>query len=234
MSAGCPTALFPPATGVCRADIRRKSRSSASLVNRVCGLALRGSLPFFPSSRAWGIFYLSGPGRVREVVIYRASFGTMISGALTMLFSGITAHPDKRIDHGISADNSSGAEHGIAAYFHKIADECTDFPHPRFHPFAFRMDDDVPAVAFDIGGNGTGTRHLTKSAGQALKRTGNAISHISRSGLRGTAKEVFKAGRYYYSQIATQAIRSGRNAIVPIITSNIPNAAYNLWGAIRA
>ena len=92
----------------------------------------------------------------------------------------------------------------------------------------------IGLVGGRIGGNGTGTRHLTKSAGQALKRTGNAISHISRSGLRGTAKEVFKAGRYYYSQIATQAIRSGRNAIVPIITSNIPNAAYNLWGAIRA
>lgn len=92
----------------------------------------------------------------------------------------------------------------------------------------------IGLVGGRIGGNGTGTRHLTKSAGQALKRAGNAISHISRSGLRGTAKEILKAGRYYYSQIATQAIRSGRNAIVPIITSNIPNATYNLLGAMRA
>lgn len=92
----------------------------------------------------------------------------------------------------------------------------------------------IGLVGGRIGGNGTGTRHLTKSAGQALKRAGNAISHIARSGLRGTAKEILKAGRYYYSQIATQAIRSGRNAIVPIITSNIPSAAYNLLGAMRA
>lgn len=77
-------------------------------------------------------------------------------------------------------------------------------------------------------------RHLSKSAGQAFKRIGNAVSHVSKSGIRSVAREVLKAGRYYYSQIATQAIRSGRAAIAPIITSNIPSAVYNFIGALRA
>lgn len=92
----------------------------------------------------------------------------------------------------------------------------------------------IGLVGGRIGSDGTGTRHLSKSAGQAFKRIGNAVSHVSKSGIRSVAREVLKAGRYYYSQIATQAIQSGRAAIAPIITSNIPSAVYNFIGALRA
>ena len=92
----------------------------------------------------------------------------------------------------------------------------------------------IGLVGGRIGSDGTGTRHLSKSAGQAFKRIGNAVSHVSKSGIRSVAREVLKAGRYYYSQIATQAIRSGRAAITPIITSNILSAVYNFIGALRA
>lgn len=82
-----------------------------------------------------------------------------------------------------------------------------------------------------IGGNGTGTGHLTKSAEQVLKRTGNAIANIGKSGLGNAAKEIVKAGKYYSSQVTTLAIRAGKQAIAPIIASNIPNAIYNIGGA---
>ena len=45
-------------------------------------------------------------------------------------------------------------------------------------------------------------------------------------------KTILKAGKYYYSQIATQSIQCGKSAIVPIIVSNIPSAINSTWEAL--
>ena len=58
------------------------------------------------------------------------------------------------------------------------------------------------------------------------------MGEIFENGVRSTFNTVAKAGKYYYSQIATQAIQCGRQAILPIIASNIPSALHNIGGAL--
>ncbi len=89
------------------------------------------------------------------------------------------------------------------------------------------------AVAGYLGGNGTGTKHLSKSAGRLFKKVGTAIGDVFENGIKSTGKTILKAGKYYYSQVAKQSIQCGKKAILPIIISNIPNAAYNTWGALN-
>ena len=84
-----------------------------------------------------------------------------------------------------------------------------------------------------LGGNGTGTRHLSKSAGRLLNKAVSALGDVFDNGLKATGKAILKAGKYYYSQIATQAIQCGKKAIIPIIVSNIPNTLYSTWEAIN-
>ena len=89
------------------------------------------------------------------------------------------------------------------------------------------------AVGGFLGGNGSGTKHLSKSAGRFIQKIGSALGDMFEQGIKQTGKAIVKAGKYYYSQIAKQAIQSGKKAIVPIIISNIPSAAYNFWEAIN-
>ncbi len=84
-----------------------------------------------------------------------------------------------------------------------------------------------------LGGNGTGTRHLSKSTGRLLNKAVSALGDVFDNGLKATGKAILKAGKYYYSQIATQAIQCGKKAIIPIIVSNIPNTLYSTWEAIN-
>ena len=84
-----------------------------------------------------------------------------------------------------------------------------------------------------LGGNGTGTKHLTKSAGQFFRKTVNALGDVWDNGFKATGKTILKAGKYYYSQVAKQSIQCGQKAIMPIIISNIPNAGYNTWRALK-
>ena len=84
------------------------------------------------------------------------------------------------------------------------------------------------AVSGKIGGSGAGNKHLSASASRALKRSWNAISNVGKSGIKAAAKEVAKAGRYYYSQIAKQAVQNGIKAIGSILKASVPNAAYSM------
>ena len=78
-----------------------------------------------------------------------------------------------------------------------------------------------------IGGDGTGTKHLSRSAGRLLKKVGNACGDMLDDGLRATGKIVSNAWKYYYSQVAKQSIQCGKKAILPIVISNIPNALHS-------
>ena len=89
------------------------------------------------------------------------------------------------------------------------------------------------AVGGRLGGNGTGTKHLSKSAGHLLKKTGIALGDVLDNGIKATGKTIQNAGKYYYSQIAKQSLQCGKKAILPIIISNIPNAVYNTWEALN-
>ena len=84
-----------------------------------------------------------------------------------------------------------------------------------------------------LGGNGTGTRHLSKSAGRLAKKVGIALGDVVDNGIRVTGKTIQSAGKYYYSQIAKQSLQCGKKAILPIIISNTPNAVYNTWEALN-
>ena len=83
-----------------------------------------------------------------------------------------------------------------------------------------------------LGGNGSGTKHLSKSAGRLFKKVGTAVGDVFENGIKATGKSILKAGKYYYSQVAKQSIQCGKKAILPIIVSNIPNATYNTWKAL--
>ena len=89
------------------------------------------------------------------------------------------------------------------------------------------------AVGGWLGGNGSGTKHLSKSAARLFKKVGTALGDIFDNGIQATGKTILKAGKYYYSQIAKQSYQCGIDAIIPIIISNIPNAAYNILGALN-
>lgn len=69
------------------------------------------------------------------------------------------------------------------------------------------------AVSGRIGGSGAGNKHLSASASRALKRVGSAVSNVGKSGIKTAAKEVAKAGRYYYSQVAKQALQNAQKAL---------------------
>jgi RHS repeat-associated protein len=84
-----------------------------------------------------------------------------------------------------------------------------------------------------LGGNGSGTKHLSKSAGRLFQKVGTALGDVLDNGIKATGKTILKAGKYYYSQVAKQSIQCGQKAILPIIVSNIPTAAYNTWGALN-
>ncbi len=90
----------------------------------------------------------------------------------------------------------------------------------------------IGAIGGFLGGDGTGTKHLTKSAGRFLDKSINAVSEVFENGVKATWKSIQKAGKYYYSQITKQSVQCGKQAIVPIIISNIPNAGYNIWEAL--
>ena len=83
-----------------------------------------------------------------------------------------------------------------------------------------------------LGQNGSGTKHLSKSAGRLFKKVGTAVGDVFENGIKATGKSILKAGKYYYSQVAKQSIQCGKKAILPIIVSNIPNATYNTWKAL--
>ena len=83
-----------------------------------------------------------------------------------------------------------------------------------------------------LGGNGSGTKHLSKSAGLLFKKVGTAVGDVFENGIKATGKSIVKAGKYYYSQVAKQSIQCGKKAILPIIVGNIPNATFNTWEAL--
>ena len=89
------------------------------------------------------------------------------------------------------------------------------------------------AIGGYLGRDGSGTKHLSKSAGRLFKKVGGALGDVFDNGIRETGKTIFKAGKYYYSQIAKKSIQCGKKAIMPIIVSNVPNAVYNIWGALN-
>ena len=84
-----------------------------------------------------------------------------------------------------------------------------------------------------LGGDGTGTKHLSRSAGRFLKKAANACVDIMDAGLKTTGKIISNAWKYYYSQVAKQSIQCGTQAILPIVISNIPNAVYSTWEAMN-
>ena len=84
-----------------------------------------------------------------------------------------------------------------------------------------------------LGGNGTGTKHLSKSAERLINKIGTSLVNVWDDGLKAAGKSIIKAGKYYYSQVAKQAIQCGSKAIIPIFVSNLPNAMYNMWEAIN-
>jgi hypothetical protein len=65
----------------------------------------------------------------------------------------------------------------------------------------------VGALGGLMGGNGTGNKHLTNSFKRVLAN-GNV--------------------RYYFSQVKTEAIRSGMKAIAPIVKSASPALVRNV------
>ena len=83
-----------------------------------------------------------------------------------------------------------------------------------------------------LGGSGTGTKHLTQSAKQALSRGKNAISSLGKQGVKYVTKELAKTGKYYYSQIAVEAVRAGRQAIKSILIGAIPSASYSILSVV--
>ena len=87
------------------------------------------------------------------------------------------------------------------------------------------------AVSGRIGGSGAGNKHLSASASRALKRVGSAVSNVGKSGIKTAAKEVAKAGRYYYSQVAKQALQNASKAVRSIVKASIPNSAYSILRA---
>ena len=87
------------------------------------------------------------------------------------------------------------------------------------------------AVSGRIGGAGTGTKHMSASASRVVKRVGGAVSNVGKKGIKTTAKEIAKAGRYWYSQVAKETTRSMKAAIRSIVKSSAPSAAYNIWRA---
>lgn len=89
------------------------------------------------------------------------------------------------------------------------------------------------AVGGLLGGNGTGTRHLSRSAGRLLSKVGTALGDVFDNGIKATGKTILKAAKYYYSQIAKQSLQCGASAIVPIIISNIPNAINSTLEALN-
>jgi len=87
----------------------------------------------------------------------------------------------------------------------------------------------VGAIGGLLGGNGTGTKHLSRSAGRLFNKTSGALRHVFKKGVNATIKTITNAGKYYYSQVATESIKCGQKAIIPIIVSNIPNAVNSIW-----
>ena len=85
-----------------------------------------------------------------------------------------------------------------------------------------------------IGGSGTGTKHISSSTSRALKRAGNAISRIGKNGIKNTAKELVKTGRYYFSQVTSEITKSMKSAVRSVIKASIPGSAYNLIRASLA
>ena len=49
---------------------------------------------------------------------------------------------------------------------------------------------------------------------------------------KSTIKNIMNAGKYYYSQIATQSIQCEKAAVGPIIITNIPNYLNSMFGAV--
>ena len=84
-----------------------------------------------------------------------------------------------------------------------------------------------------IGGNGTGNKHLSASAGRVLKRVGASVKNVTKQGIKNTVKEIGRAGKYYYSQIGKQSFQNGVAAIDPIIMASIPNFFYNVRGVTK-
>lgn len=74
---------------------------------------------------------------------------------------------------------------------------------------------------------------MSASAGRAIKRSGTALKNVFKQGVKNTAIEIGRAGKYYYNQICKQSIQNGIKAINPIIMASVPNFAYNVRGVIK-
>ena len=86
----------------------------------------------------------------------------------------------------------------------------------------------IGLVAGKLGGNGTGNKHLSHSAGRFINKAWNAAKNVFNTGLKAAWKQGTKAASYYYSQVATESVKRGVQAILPIAISNIPNILYQL------
>ena len=86
----------------------------------------------------------------------------------------------------------------------------------------------IGAVGGLLGGNGSGNNHLTNSAGRFMGKMGRALAEVFENGISNTIQVIAKAGKYYYSQIASESLRCGIDAVRPIFISNIPNAIYQI------
>ena len=91
----------------------------------------------------------------------------------------------------------------------------------------------VGVIGGVLGGDGSGTKHLSKSAGRLFKKVGSALTDVFNNNIKTTLKTIANAGKYYYSQIASQSIQCGQKAIKPIIISNLPNAICKICEALE-
>ena len=118
------------------------------------------------------------------------------------------------VSAGVDTYVSSGGEATVSEYLTNIA-----------------VGGVLGAVSGKIGGAGTGTKHMSASAGRVLKKVSNAVAKTGQTGIKTAAKEVTKATRYWYSQVAKETTRSMQNAIRSIAKASVPSAAYNMLRA---